>query len=118
MGIERKLKMKFQTLIIAIFSVLLTGCTASEAVKIPGGESYTVTVLGDVHYDGKQYRITPEKTPALQQKRELNINQWLDKSPQLLTAAAKMSRDGVPISSSWATSSTADAITQSCRAQR
>jgi hypothetical protein len=28
--------MKFQTLIIAIFSVLLTGCTASEAVKIPG----------------------------------------------------------------------------------
>ena len=88
--------MKFQTLIIAIFSVLLTGCTASEAVKIPGGESYTVTVLGDVHYDGKQYHIAPEKTPALQQKRELNINQWLDKSPQLLTAAAKMSRDGVP----------------------
>ncbi|MBR2631815.1 MAG: metallophosphoesterase, partial [Lentisphaeria bacterium] len=90
--------MKNKLLLIPVLAVLLTGCATpmKEAVKLEGKEHYQVTVLGDIHYDTKEYHTTKARTPKLEEKRAKNINQWQGNSQAILSAAAKASSDTAP----------------------
>ncbi|MBR2632098.1 MAG: hypothetical protein IKD29_01520, partial [Lentisphaeria bacterium] len=88
--------MKFKTFFPALAAMLIAGSAVSDTVKIAGADRYQVTVLGDVHYDIKEYHTTKARTPRLEEKRAKNINQWQGNSQAILSAAAKASSDTAP----------------------
>lgn len=86
--------MKRLLLLLFTAAVLLTGCNTpvSRAVHFEGKESYKVTMLGDIHFDGPQYHIEPLSERAA----KLHYTQWQGRSQQVLAAAAQCSKDTVP----------------------
>lgn len=85
--------MKIRILLSLAAVILFSGCTApiADAVKIESKDNYTLTVLGDIHYDGEQYHISAPKYPNAKRERIRNISQWKGKSQEVLAAAAKQS---------------------------
>lgn len=84
--------------LLSVLVVLLTGCfaPAGEAVKMDGRENYFMTVLGDLHFDGKEYHITEPQWPGSKRERERNLAQWQGKSQLVLDAANKASSKDTP----------------------
>ena len=82
--------MKVKNLLLPAIITLLAGCASPmrEAVKMAGVAEYRVTVLGDIHFDGKAYHITGAVTSNQNRERNRNIGMWEDGSSDALLAAA------------------------------
>lgn len=67
----------------------LTILTLLTTIWLAAGEKYSFMALGDIHFDGQEYHLTPVK-PRYQNARQRNINMWKNGSSQaVLQAAAK-----------------------------
>ena len=83
------------SLFFAAVMLLFAGCNTpgSCAVGMKGKDSYYVTLIGDIHYDGPEYHIEPKS----EKSAKLHYGQWQQGvSQQLLAAAAKESKDTAP----------------------
>ena len=90
------MKINFCILLAAV--ILLSGCTTpvADAVKIDGENNYTLTVIGDTHFDGPEYHISEPQSENGKKERRRNLIQWQGKSQKLLAAAAAQSSKDVP----------------------
>ena len=64
------MKINFCILLAAV--ILLSGCTTpvADAVKIDGENNYTLTVIGDTHFDGPEYHISePQSENGKKERR-------------------------------------------------
>ena len=90
-------KTKIKALLSAAAAILFWGCAAPmpEAIKIEGKSDYTMTVLGDTHFDGQEYHITEPTYENQKRERKRNLAQWEGKSQMVLAAAAARSSKDV-----------------------
>lgn len=91
-------KTKIKALLSAAAAILFWGCAAPmpETIKIEGKNDYTMTVLGDTHFDGQEYHITEPTYENQKRERKRNLAQWEGKSQMVLAAAAARSSKDVP----------------------
>lgn len=59
------------------------------AAFILAAAEYQVMVLGDIHYDAREYHVTPDGKPH-SPLNAVYINMWKAQSPAMLAAAAKL----------------------------
>ena len=83
--------MKKLSVLFALTLLFLAGCAipADDTVCLNGKDSYQVTLLGDIHYDGPQYHAEP----LTERAAKLHYTQWKGISQQVLSAAAKQSKE-------------------------
>ena len=85
--------MKIKFLFFLPVIILLSGCSVcSSTVNIDGKDNYRITFLGDIHYDGPEYHITPLSERAA----KIHFTQWKGTSQQVLAAAAEQSIETAP----------------------
>ena len=80
---------KLSIILLAGLSVIgLAAETPEKNASLRSAEpAYQVTVLGDVHYDGLEFHLKPERG-ARATERKRNLAMWKKNSPDLLKTAA------------------------------
>ena len=84
--------MKIRILTLLAAAAFFAGCNApvGNAVKMDGKDDYRLTVLGDIHFDGKAYHIADPDPESMHgaKERNRNIAMWENGSSDALLAAA------------------------------
>ena len=84
---------------IALFTALLTAGCAFTAKEAPAANSstakYRVLVLGDIHFEGKQYHVIPGMKYRTKYSKTYD-DMWKTAMPDLFTTSAKLLDKDVP----------------------